>query len=187
MKTRDMTLFTAALAATLVAGSEAAPPIKPETLKAFTFTNTRDTRFGEILVVKKSGVEVYNTTGLNDCPAKVWDAMDPKQLAKELGALEVIKNGPHFWMMDEQTASFGETATFAGLDARWAARLSLSIAKAQTGDTPIPSSCPRRRKRWCIQRANLFTNSSILTATTTSCKLMMSSFRLNRSRRSASG
>ena len=142
-----MTLFTAALAATLVAGSEAAPPIKPETLKAFTFTNTRDTRFGEILVVKKSGVEVYNTTGLNDCPAKVWDAMDPKQLAKELGALEVIKNGPHFWMMDEQTASFGETATFAGLDARWAARLSLSIAKAQTGGHPYTIFMPKKTQK----------------------------------------
>ncbi len=104
-------------------------------------------RFGEILVAKKSGVEVYNTTGMNNCPAKVWDAIDPKQLAKELGALQVIKNGPHFWMMDEQTASFGETARFAGLDARWAATLSLSIAKAQTGGHPYTIFMPKKTQK----------------------------------------
>jgi hypothetical protein len=145
MKTKA--LFTAALAAILIAVSGAAPPVQHGTLKAYTFTNMRNMRFGEILVAKKSGVEVYNTTGMNDCPAKVWDAIDPKQLAKQLGALEVIKNGPHFWMMDEQTASFGETATFAGLDARWAATLSLAIAKAQTGGHPYTIFMPKKTQK----------------------------------------
>src|SRR6266481_4494258 len=121
MKTKKMTLFTAALAVVLIARGESAPPVQHGPLKAYTFNNTRNMRFGEILVVKKSGVEVYNTTGMNDCPAKVWDAIDSKQLAKQLGALEIIKNGPHYWMMDNQTASFGEMATFDGLKARWAA------------------------------------------------------------------
>src|SRR6266853_3134980 len=149
MKSNKMTLFTAAMAAVLIAGCESASaqPGQHETLKAYTFTNTRDMRFGEILVVKKSGVEVYNTTGMNDCPASVWDAMDPKKLANQLGAMEIIKNGPHFWMMDEQTASFGETATFEGLEARWAATLSLAIAKAQTGRHPYTIFMPKKTQK----------------------------------------
>ncbi len=147
MKTNRVTLFTTTLAAILIAGSEAAPPVQHGPLKAYTFSNTRDMRFGEILVVKRSGVEVYNTTGMNDCPAKVWDAIDSKQLAKQLGALEIIKNGPHYWMMDNQTVSFGETATFDGLKARWAATLSPSIAKAQTHGHPYTIFMPKKTQK----------------------------------------
>ena len=38
---------------------------------AYTFHDIRDARFGEILVVKPMGVEIYNTTGLNKCPAEL--------------------------------------------------------------------------------------------------------------------
>jgi hypothetical protein len=83
----------------------------------------RDMRFGEILVVKESGVEVYNTTGLNDCPAKLWDTLDLDKIKKEREAKAVQKNGPKFWMMDSQILSVGEKASFGGLEARWCATL----------------------------------------------------------------
>src|SRR6266480_1707047 len=86
------------------------------------FDNTRDMRYGEILVFKQAHIDVYNTTGMNDCPAELWDALDPEKLKKELHAHKVIKNGPHYWMMDSMTAEFGDKASFEGLDARWAAK-----------------------------------------------------------------
>ncbi|HET7716285.1 MAG TPA: hypothetical protein VFK86_11720, partial [Bauldia sp.] len=44
----------------------------------------RGTRYCEIIPVYRDGLsfrlEVYNTLGQNDCPAAVWDAIDPKAL-----------------------------------------------------------------------------------------------------------
>jgi hypothetical protein len=84
-----------ALVAALVGGM---PPAGAEdkAVKQYTFTDTRDKRFGEILVVKPTGIEIYNTTGLNDCPAEQWNALDLEKLRKEFGAVKVQKNGPHY-------------------------------------------------------------------------------------------
>lgn len=90
-------------------------------LKSITVTGMRDTRFGEIIVVKQNGAEVYNTTGLNDCPANLWDALDLEKIKNEMGAIAVQKNGPKFWMMDSQVLSLGEKVSFGGLKARWGA------------------------------------------------------------------
>jgi len=79
-----------------------------------TLENARNERYGEIFVITQSGVEVYNTTGVNDCPAELWDALDLEALKQEHGALSVQKNGPHFWMMDWQQPSMGEKASFGG-------------------------------------------------------------------------
>jgi hypothetical protein len=118
------------------------------TVKSYTFTGTRDLRFGEILVVKQGGVEVYNTTGLNDCPPGLWDALDLEQIKKQLGALAVRKNGPHFWMMDSQTVSLGAKATFGGLEARWAARLDAAVASsAAQGSVPYRVFTPKKTQR----------------------------------------
>jgi hypothetical protein len=54
-----------------------------------TINKTRDMRYGEILVVTEKGVLVYNTTGLNDCPAKLWDAMDVEKIKQQFGAKAV--------------------------------------------------------------------------------------------------
>lgn len=110
---------------------------KSPSLKAETIINTRDMRFGEILVVKQTGIEIYNTTGLNDCPEKLWNALDTEKIREQFGALKVEKNGPHFWMMDSQTISFGEKASFGGLEARWVATLPrATAAKAAEGSEP---------------------------------------------------
>ena len=45
-------------------------------MQLITVTDTRDMRYGEIFIIKESGIEVYNTTGLNDCPGELWDALD---------------------------------------------------------------------------------------------------------------
>ena len=44
-------------------------------------------RYGEVLLVEaaESGLQatVYNTFGLNDCPAQLWDALDATAIAAE--------------------------------------------------------------------------------------------------------
>ena len=92
--------------------------VNPAKVSAVTVSNTRDMRFGEILVVKPDVAEVYNTTGLNDCPLEPWEAMDTKSLAKEYDAVRVQKNGPKYWMMDSQTLMLGEKGTFGGIEGR---------------------------------------------------------------------
>jgi hypothetical protein len=121
---------------------------KPPPLKEEKITKTRNMRFGEILVAKETGIEVYNTTGVNDCPAKLWNAMDLDKIKKQFGALRVEKNGPHYWMMDEQTVSFGEKASFDGLEARWVARLDLVTAeKAAKGSEPYKVFMPKKTQK----------------------------------------
>jgi len=105
-------------------------------------------RFGEILVVKPTGIEIYNTTGLNDCPLDLWNAMDVEMIRQQYGALKVEKNGPHFWMMDSQTVLFGETASFGGLEARWAATLPLAtVQKAAQGSEPYKVFNPKKTQK----------------------------------------
>lgn len=61
-------------------------------------------RYGEVLLVHsgKSGPEatVYNTFPLNDCPAELWQKLDPQAIAAENGAMAALLNGPRYWLMD---------------------------------------------------------------------------------------
>lgn len=80
-------------------------------------------RYGEVLLVAagESGPEatVYNTFPLNDCPAELWEKLDPKAIAEENGALAALLNGPRYWLMssigkrDRETL---ERKAFGGLE-----------------------------------------------------------------------
>ena len=125
--------FVAAALATAALGL--APPAAADTATAGGTVpkDLRGTRYCEIIPVYRDGLsfrlEVYNTLGQNDCPPAVWDAIDGKTLADELGAFEVVMNGPRFWVMDSIRATGatkdGVTKTFDGLAATQRATLSL--------------------------------------------------------------
>lgn len=114
-----------------------------------TVTGIRDQRYGELLVVTPAGVDAYNTTGLNECPADLWDALDLAAITMQMNALSVQKNGPHFWMMDEQTLSVAEEqVSFGGIEARWAARAPLSVVqKGSKGSPPYVLYTPKKTQR----------------------------------------
>lgn len=101
-----------------------------------TLTDTRDMRFCELLVIDDGFVDIYNTSGLNTCPADAWDGLDPVALAEQMGVDAIQKNGPHHWAMDSQTIGFGETKSFNGIEARWAARAPLASLGGSEGATP---------------------------------------------------
>jgi len=136
-----------ALAAVMI-GSILLAEAQDKTVKPYTFTQTRNMRYGEILVVKPTGIEVYNTTGMNDRPAELWNAMDLEKLAKEFGAVKIEKNGPHYWMMDSQTVSLGETVSFGGLKARWGATLDPALVKGEAkGMAPYKIFMPKKTQK----------------------------------------
>jgi hypothetical protein len=88
----------------------------------------RGARYGEIFLIRSEEGQltaaIYNTTGLNDCPAELWRSLNLGQLAKDFGVLAVVLNGPRFWVLDQVTAhATGEILSFNGLDARWVAEL----------------------------------------------------------------
>ncbi|MCI0617203.1 hypothetical protein L0244_29855, partial [bacterium] len=116
-----------------------------KSLQKITVTNIRDMRFGEILVVVGDSLEIYNTTGLNDCPAELWNALDFEEIKKQFGAVAVQKNGPKFWMMDSQAVLFGEKVSFGGLEARWAGRADAALArKSELGSEPYKLYYPKK-------------------------------------------
>lgn len=80
-------------------------------------------RYGEVLLIRmsESGPEatVYNTFGLNDCPAEEWNALDAEAIAKENGAAAALLNGPRYWLMSrigKNAAGPQPTKSFGGID-----------------------------------------------------------------------
>jgi hypothetical protein len=98
--------------------------------------NARDMRFCEFVVIDGEFADIYNTTGLNECPDDVWDALDTTAMAAEMGVDAIQLNGPHFWAMDSQTVGFGEAKNFGGIEARVAARVPSAGLSASGGATP---------------------------------------------------
>jgi hypothetical protein len=137
-----------ALAALIAASGVSFAHAQQAGLKPETIENTRNMRFCEILIVTFRGVEVYNTTGVSDCPADLWNGLDVEKIRWRYRALKVEKNGPHFWMMDSQTVSFGMKASFGGIEARWVATLPLLIAlRAAAGSKPYTVFTPKKTQK----------------------------------------
>jgi hypothetical protein len=80
----------------------------------------RDARYCEIIPVVRSGFHlvatVYNTLGLNDCPAALWDKITEAEMKKRFGAIKVLLNGPRHFLMDTIAAG-GNTATWEKIEA----------------------------------------------------------------------
>lgn len=69
---------------------------------------------------------VFNTTGLNQCPPELFDAIDVDTLARETGSDAVWKNPRRFWMMDRLTiALVGEPREFQGLTFNFVAKMQM--------------------------------------------------------------
>jgi hypothetical protein len=59
---------------------------------------------------------VYNTLGLNDCPAAIWDKITEAEMKKRFGAIKVLLNGPRHFVMDTIAAG-GNTAAGEKIEA----------------------------------------------------------------------
>lgn len=123
-----------------------------------TVTGVRGDRYCEVLVGDVVGtkvrIDVYNTYGLNDCPAEQWDAIDADQIEAEQGADVVILNGPRLWRMDAfvSTSVVDPTVVqLGGIDMRVAGTLELSLADAKGGGSPYVPRTVARTTTWVYE------------------------------------
>jgi hypothetical protein len=129
-----------ALALTLVAaGAALAPAVAPAAQRHSLALH--DARYCEILELRgalpNAKVTVWNTIGLNKCPAAKWRSFDAAALARERGDTLVVLNGPRHFLMDSATASTGGVHSFHGLRMRKVATIPIRTAAdlAQTAYT----------------------------------------------------
>lgn len=121
-------------------------------------TNLRNARYCEVLVVHgnllsaKAGV--YNTIGLNDCPEDKWAALDPNKLKKEFKALQVVLNGPRYFVMDRnalKNTGPGERKmdTFGGIPMRLLAYVEVHPMQKRT---PYTENAVERQTQYVYER-----------------------------------
>jgi hypothetical protein len=116
----------------------------------------RGARYCELLLVAlgPAGLEarVYNTIGLNDCPAALWQSLDLAALKAQFGVLEILPNGPRYWLMDRMVAAprSPEVVSFGGLDMQLAAtiRLTPGAGLRQAMGQPYTEHSINRDTQW---------------------------------------
>jgi hypothetical protein len=113
-------------------------------VERITLTGMRDYRYGEIVLATANGIDVYNTTGLNDCGQEAWDALDVEAIKEQHSAVAATLNGPHWWVMDTLVIEVGETLPFNGLEARWVTALPPELAKGIHDFAPYTVFSPKR-------------------------------------------
>lgn len=117
----------------------------------------RNVRYCELVPTYRRGItlrtEIWNTLGLNDCPAAEWAALDAEKIKAELGAVNVRLNGPRYWVLDEISAvggltAAGEQATFGTLGMKLRAVLETRIGSALVGDQRYTPNTVQRDTRY---------------------------------------
>jgi hypothetical protein len=118
---------------------------------AASLAGLHDARYCEIIELKgappNATAVVWNTIGLNRCPAAWWKAFDAGDLAKELGDSAVVLNGPRHFLMDSVTASPGRTRSFHGERLRKVATIPIRTA-AELAQTPYTDRTIARDNTW---------------------------------------
>lgn len=102
----------------------------------------RNVRYCEVIPVTRKGITltswVYNTLGLNDCPAAEWDALTEDEVNEEYGSVAAKLNGPRYWVMDKLVGSgsttTGETFTFGGIEMALRAKLETKLREGTVGE-----------------------------------------------------
>jgi hypothetical protein len=110
-----------------------------------------DARYCEIIELRgtppTATATVWNTIGLNQCPAAQWKAFDAAALARELGATFVVLNGPRHFLMDSATATTGGVRSFHGMRMRMVATIPIRSA-ADLAQTPYTDRTISRTNTW---------------------------------------
>jgi hypothetical protein len=95
----------------------------------------RNARYCEIIPIVREGLRlkatVYNTLGLNDCPAAIWNAITEDAMKQRFDALTVLLNGPRYFIMDSIAAGgatkAGDTIEAGGLKLTERATIDLGL------------------------------------------------------------
>ena len=112
----------------------------------------RGKRYCELIVAKNRWtVFVYNSFGLNECPAKVWNKISIEGVTKETNASWVKLNGPRYWVIDGVTNSSmlkQEPKILGGMAMREAGVLHLGLPELIKGAKPYLTHTVHRHTNW---------------------------------------
>jgi hypothetical protein len=142
--------IAALAAAALAIGAAPAP--------AASLDGLHDARYCEIIELKgappNATAVIWNTIGLNSCPAPWWEAFDAGALARELGDTAVVLNGPRHFLMDSVTATPGKVRSFHGQRLRRVATIPIRTA-ADLARTPYTDRTVERDNTWRWRRGRV--------------------------------
>jgi hypothetical protein len=148
---RRKALRIAALGAAAIAIGAAPAP-------AASLRGLHDARYCEIIELKGAPPDatavIWNTIGLNGCPAPWWEAFDAGALARELGDTAVVLNGPRHFLMDSVTAKPGKVRSFHGRRLRRVATIPIRTA-ADLARTPYTDRTVERDNTWRWRRGRM--------------------------------
>jgi hypothetical protein len=129
--------------------------VAPAPAPAARVTGLHDARYCEIIALRgappRATATVWNTIGLNRCPAAWWTSLDAGTLAQELGASFVLLNGPRHFLMDAATASTGGVRSFQGMRLTKVATIPIRTA-AEVAQTPYADRTVARVNTWRWKR-----------------------------------
>jgi hypothetical protein len=148
---RGLVIVTLAAAAIAPAGAQTADK------ERHLIEGVRNVRYCELIPVVRRGVHltatVYNTLGLNDCPAAVWDKITEAAMRKRFGALKVVLNGPRHFVMDviagEGDTAAGKTVEAGGLSLT--ARATIDVGLLDLRSRPYRERTIARETRYVFR------------------------------------
>ena len=118
-------------------------------------SNMRGARYCEvILAAGLTNYAVYNSWGLNDCPAAQWDKISSAQVKKESGATFVHLNGPRYWVIDgfkNTTLINPSIKTFNGLSMSEAGVLHIKLTNLVRASSPYYKHQVKRQTTWIYE------------------------------------
>jgi hypothetical protein len=140
IRTTVCLVFASAYASAAAEAPKATPKIEGNTIEG-----VRNARYCEIIPIVRDGLHltatVYNTLGLNDCPAQIWHSITEDTMKQRFGAVTVLLNGPRYFLMDSITASgstkAGEKIEAVGFELTERATIDVGLLDLCTG--PIAS------------------------------------------------
>jgi hypothetical protein len=94
-------------------------------------------------------VTIYNTIGLNECPAEIWDTLDFPAIASSEGAFVAVPNGPRRWVVDAVVGSKpGPAKDLGGLMMREVA----STVTTSLSPAPFTVTTIKRDNSWVFRK-----------------------------------
>jgi hypothetical protein len=125
-------------------------------LAVSTLGGLHDARYCEFIALKGAPPDatavVWNTIGLNKCPASWWNQFNAGDVAKELGATAVVLNGPRHFLMDSVSVPrVGRVMTFHGQKMRRVASIPIHTV-AEIAQTSYTDRVIARDNTWRWKR-----------------------------------
>lgn len=121
-------------------------------------TNLRDARYCEVLPITRDQTQftatIYNTIGLNDCPADQWQAITEDAVKQAYGAVDADLNGPRHWVLDGIDAQAGtdsasnESWYFGGIQMGKRGSIVATAREAAADRTPYEVKEVTRHTTW---------------------------------------